>query len=731
MIQKLFKTINQLPILGLMLALAYGGYYILAHYFGDRSGSIDTAWINIPYIIIVHLLWMAVAFRVVSWDKFTSGNYFKNIDDINLSDRYNPVIDGLRAVAVIAVLLYHAGVAGFEGGFIGVDVFFVISGYLISGHILKELRAGKFSFKRFYEKRVRRILPALTVMTIATIAVSAWLYDPETITEVSLDGIASITSWANIRFWSGDGYFAASPITQPFLHAWSLSVEEQFYLLLPMFLYFIYKAGQKAKLPHYILGVMLYSVIASGITVYTDQNTAFYWLHTRAWELLAGALLIFLPELELKSTWSKVLPYIGISLILVPIFLYNDSTPFPGIAAILPVLGSAMIIKTSNKAGNYVNKALASPPFKGVGKISYSLYLWHWPILVLAWYYNIFEPTPTQLTIEFVGIFVVSWASWYFVEMPFRSSSTMPTRRLFAILVPMISALLVVFVVLMNHVVDVRALTHPGVIYPDKKSWNAGWEKWDVCTLPKGKYNLEEIDLCVMGNPEVEPTFLLIGDSHAQVMAEGMSIAAGNTGRSGLLLVTPGQPPIFDARRIDDGIKSILIKNELIKLLNRYPINQVFLTARWVRYIELCSISFDGHPVTCEMSLSNYSKGLSSLIDLFLDQEIHVHVIDQTPSYGFDIPACVNASLNMAKDPFSTCSISLSEHIEDNQSVQTMLHSVMGERSNVGFIATQDLLCDDKNCYGYYNGAPLYFDSHHLSIIGSKLFVSKFEDALK
>lgn len=731
MILKIFKFVLQLPILGLMLALVYGGYYILAHYFGDRSGVVDTAWINSSYVIFISALWITILIRILTCDKFTLANYLKHIDEVNLSDRYNPVIDGLRAVAVIAVLLYHADIPGFEGGYIGVDVFFVISGYLISGHILKELRTGKFSFKRFYEKRVRRILPALTVMAIATTAVSAWLYDPETITEVARDGLASILSWANIRFWSGDGYFEASPITQPFLHAWSLSVEEQFYLLLPMFLYFIYKAGQKAKLPHYILGVMLYSVIASIINVYTDQNTAFYWLHTRAWELLAGALLIFLPEIKDRFTWSKVLPYIGISLILAPIFLYNDSTPFPGIAALLPVLGSALIIHTSNHAGNYVNKALASPAFTGIGKISYSLYLWHWPILVLGHYYNILEPTLPLLAGEFVLIFLVSWASWYFVERPFRSSATMPAKRLFAIVIPTLVGLAVVLVILLNSVVDVRALTHPGVIYPDKKVWNEGWEKWYHCTLPKGEYNIEELDLCVMGDPNVEPTFLLIGDSHAQVMAEGMSISAMNVGRSGLLLVTPGQPPILGASRIDDGIKPILINDELIKLITSYPIDLVFITANWTGYVDLCSISFDGSPVSCEVSLSNYAKALSNSVDLFLDREIHVIIIDQTPRHAFDVPACVYVSLNRNVDPAEKCSIPLSEHLDDKQQFLPMINGIMQERSNMEFMSTQDLLCDARSCYGYRNETPLYFDDDHLSMAGSKLFGAKFEEALR
>src|SRR5210317_102408 len=308
---------------------------------------------------------------------------------------YRPEIDGLRAIAVSAVILYHAqitilGQRPFKGGFIGVDIFFVISGYLITSIILKELvTTGSFSFKHFYQRRIRRILPALLFVILASLPL-AWMYlIPSSFVDFSKSILYSLGFSSNFYFhYSGQIYGAESGLLKPFLHTWSLSVEEQYYILFPIFLLVSFKFFRKYLIHILILGF----VISLGLAEWTSRNypsASFYFIHTRMWELLAGSILAYFEITSGHRSKNKILnlilPTLGLLLIGHSILFFNDKMFHPSFYTLSPIIGVCLIIWFSNK-DELITKVLSTKLFVGIGLISYSLYLWHYPIFA---YYNI------------------------------------------------------------------------------------------------------------------------------------------------------------------------------------------------------------------------------------------------------------------------------------------------------------------------------------------------------
>ena len=344
---------------------------------------------------------------------------------------YRPEIDGLRAIAVGAVILYHSqitifGYQPFKGGFIGVDIFFVISGYLITSIILKELiTTGAFSFKHFYERRVRRILPALLFIILVSLPF-AWMYlSPDSFVDFSKSILYSLGFSSNFYFhYSGQQYGAESGLLKPFLHTWSLSVEEQFYILFPIVLFITFKYFRK-----YLIHILIFGfVISLGLAEWTSRNypsASFYFLHTRMWELLAGSILAYfeitLDHRSKNKTLNLILPSIGLFLIGHSILFFDDKIFHPSFYTLSPVIGVCLIIWFSSK-NELITKLLSTKLFVGIGLISYSLYLWHYPIFAFSRIRHDHESIEIILFIAVV-IFILSIISYYFFEKPFRNKN--------------------------------------------------------------------------------------------------------------------------------------------------------------------------------------------------------------------------------------------------------------------------------------------------------------------
>lgn len=342
--------------------------------------------------------------------------------------RYRPEIDGLRAIAVMAVLLYHAGVPGFGGGYVGVDIFFVISGFLITGIIRRPIAGGTFSIVDFYERRARRILPALVAMFVFTTVGAVLIMPPRVLSGYGADLIGAALSFSNVRFWKTSGYFNGAAEFNPLIHTWSLAVEEQFYLFYPLVLAALHKWFARS-VPALLAAGLLLSL---GLSIWAAEHApmaGFYLIPTRAWELLAGGLLTFLPQQTWRTGWANLASLIGVAMLTAAIVLFTDATPFPGWQAALPVAGTVLLIAAATPA-TVAGKLLTFRPIVLMGLISYSLYLVHQPIFALLRTYQVFELGWLQKVITLLLCIAIAYLSWRWVEQPFRAGgAALKTRK--------------------------------------------------------------------------------------------------------------------------------------------------------------------------------------------------------------------------------------------------------------------------------------------------------------
>jgi peptidoglycan/LPS O-acetylase OafA/YrhL len=353
--------------------------------------------------------------------------------------RYRPEIDGLRAIAVAAVILFHAGFALFSGGFVGVDVFFVISGFLITSIIVEELKTGRFSVLRFYERRARRILPALFTVMAACVPFAYRLLSPDDLKDFA-QSLAAICLFAsNVLFWGESGYFDTQAELKPLLHTWSLAVEEQFYVVFPLLLLAAWRLGRGVLLS-LIGAIAVVSLFLSVDEVRNFPSAAFYLLPSRAWQLLVGALASFVadrwqaadvrqPAVRLAG---EAVGWSGMAMIILALFLFDERTPFPGLNAALPTIGTALVLLCASDRTS-VGRMLAWRPLVGLGLISYSAYLWHQPLFAFT-KHALLADLPTDLAIVLcAATIVLACLSWRFVEQPFRDRSLISRGAVFAL----------------------------------------------------------------------------------------------------------------------------------------------------------------------------------------------------------------------------------------------------------------------------------------------------------
>ena len=467
--------------------------------------------------------------------------FFKNKNKkfLNMKLSYRPEIDGLRAVAVCAVILYHAQLSIFEsqifnGGFIGVDIFFVISGYLITSIILKELsQYGKFSFRNFYERRIRRILPALLIVMLVSLPFAWFFLLPHRIVELSETILFSLGFSSNFYFhFESKKYGAEDSILIPFLHTWSLSVEEQFYIIFPIVLVIIFIFFKKYLLHIFIIGLIISLGLADwGSKNYTSFN--FYILHARVWELLAGSILssfeIKFGHRSKKNLLNNLLPLIGIILIFHSIFFYNDEIHHPSLFTLSPIIGVCLIIWYSSK-NNFVTKILSTKLFVGIGLISYSLYLWHYPIFsfVVLKGYSL-DDNFIKIFI-FSIVFIISIFSYFFVEKPARNKSINFKKIFYVIVLLYLTVFTLSFLSTNNKFLqffhDQNTIEYDEVINTEKL-----WRKCKVSNVKNDNY-------CKFGNSKNK--VFLIGDSHMIPLMRDLGKKLNNNNYELNLLIQPG-----------------------------------------------------------------------------------------------------------------------------------------------------------------------------------------------
>jgi peptidoglycan/LPS O-acetylase OafA/YrhL len=505
---------------------------------------------------------------------------------------YRAEIDGMRAIAILGVVFYHAGHL-IPGGYVGVDVFFVISGYLITSLILKDIHAGRFSYSDFLERRIRRIFPALSFVVLVTVLSGAIIMTPEDYLDLAKSSIAQLIAVANFYFWRSGNYFGPAAEEKPLLHTWSLAVEEQFYLLLPLILLSIISFGRN-KRPRLLILTLTICLILSlvlGIYLVCDEKAkaAFYLLPPRAWELLAGSCLAAIPGVFIPKRRSlrEFLSWAGMAGIILPFLFYTNRTDFPGISAVPPCLGALFVIHSNScflkqDQLTSVGRLLAMKPMVFIGLISYSLYLWHWPLFA---YYEYLQPAHEISTVT-MGLIILSLTfailSWRFIEIPFRQKHFFRTRRsLFRF-----ASTIALFTLLASGFI----WSTSG--FPQRFGRSSLRDTLDRTALSLGDLKVQDIKdnlLLRVGNPDQleSPRILLWGDSHAKIAVPALDVFCKEQGMSGVVAVHASTPPLLEFAHASEyglGEKTPEFSRAIVEYIKETRIKDVILAAYWPIY---------------------------------------------------------------------------------------------------------------------------------------------------
>lgn len=612
---------------------------------------------------------------------------------------YRREIDGLRALAVLPVIMFHAGFEAFSGGFVGVDVFFVISGYLITGIILKELEQGKYSIVNFYERRARRILPALFLVMFVCISF-AWLWLlPKDMKDFSQSLVAVSVFASNILFWHESGYFDTAAELKPLLHTWSLAVEEQYYVLFPLILLLSWRVGRRWMLILLtIVGIASFCMAQWASSV--RPAAAFFLLPTRGWEFLIGAFTaMYLSKdncTEFSRGASEVGGWLGLALIFYSVFTYNKATPFPGLYALVPTIGTALIILfvTQNTT---VCKFVGNRFFVSIGLVSYSAYLWHQPLFAFARQRSLSEPSDFVFIVLSTVTLVLAYLSWHFVESPFRDKGRIVRSKLFVFVV--IGSLFFSALGLYGYAKEGYLGRYPFEVmqYFQLKTQSDEYV-WDL------KDKLRGVDF----DPS-KVKILLIGDSNSGDILNSLATTSAarnisfstltiNNGCGNLFLPKKKFEHLIDTERV----KICASADDLMLEKNRLLISQadwVFIASSWSDWeSELFSDSYN--KLLTEFGNKFWIVG-DKRLDFSPEKHIRFHGNASFPKV---------VQRDISKDL-----------------INKKLKSIVDGR----FIDPYDLLCDDNGCAMVSaNGDLIQYDGFHLTNFGAQYFGKKLESYL-
>ncbi|MCZ4313797.1 acyltransferase family protein [Comamonadaceae bacterium G21597-S1] len=633
------------------------------------------------------------------------------MSDVAKAHTYRPDIDGLRAIAVLSVIIYHAKDTLLPGGFLGVDIFFVISGYLISKHIASEVTERRFSLIEFYRRRIRRIVPMMLTVVAATLVVSLFFMTPEDARAVAKSAVWSIASMANIHFWRDldTGYFANSSAEIPLLHLWSLGVEEQFYLIWPLILMW----GVRWIRPVALLALM---AILAGMsfelaarTFPTDASFAYYMLPTRMGELVVGAIAgvaAVITPWRLSPVAARVAGWTGLTVVGVCLFAINAEDPFPGWSALAPTVGAALLIIAGENRHRSI-PGLASRPMVFVGTLSYSAYLWHWPLFAF-FRYGYGEPGLVACLALIAATLLLAWISLEWVERPTRSTTlafAAVFRRQFAL--PAAAVVLPALVVIYAHRIGVPLAsdTYLSQLAAVKELTRPAFTHDWVCQ----RQRLEEADLanpkCVLGSPEANSSEVILwGDSNAAHYVPMVKAFADHAGFQFRNVAVGACPPLLtdptpyvDARRASDCIAS----SELVR--NHFATYRtVILAAAWASYVSRSAAFMDDLE---RLILHLQSRGQT------------VVLIGNAPIISTFDRRCREKALRV---PLRHCDVSDVPLTSDVTDVNQRLRALTAQIRNARYFDGNGFLCPENRCAQLtLDNKPRYIDQSHLSVAGS------------
>ena len=653
-----------------------------------------------------------------------------------MSIQYRPEIDGLRAIAVGAVILYHAKISifgqSFSGGFIGVDIFFVISGYLITSIILKELvDTGSFSFKFFYERRIRRILPVLLVVMLLSLPIAWLLLLPNNFIDFSKSILYSIGFSSNFYFHNtGQEYGAESVLFIPFIHTWSLSVEEQYYILFPIILFTTFKYFRK-----YLIHVFIICFIVSlGLANWSSKNfpsTSFYFIHTRMWELLSGSILAYFEITRGYKSKNKILnlisPTLGLFLIGHSILFFNTKMFHPSFYTLSPIIGVCLIIWYSNK-DELITKILSTKLFVGIGLISYSLYLWHYPFFSFArviYFFN--DNILKELSVGLI-IIILSILSYYFIEKPFRNKNYKFKKLTIILLSSIIFLVSFMFIILKKDGIPQRV---PNIFQFKLKNDNFDYYKQE---------NAQKV--------------VLIGDSHAKALAYNLNEELKKKDFSLYFFNTRMYLKNFMQTKKKNN-KEFLKNNENIDNFLENNLNLVVIFhQRWTQ--QLTHVYFDDKKSKEHSNKTNNKKledidiklisklqreknirqGLTSQIKKIISQGHDLILVYPVPEMDFIPEKLLFRKYILEKKNFDYSVPILSGSYDEFKRKHKLIFEILDniQSPNIYRVYPHKLFCDNQiknRCITNDKERIFYYDDDHLSIFGSKLVVDEIIKKIK
>lgn len=654
------------------------------------------------------------------------------------SKKYRPDIDGLRALAISSVVLFHAFPDLIPGGFIGVDIFFVISGYLISTIIFTELDAGTFSFRDFYARRIRRIFPALWIVLLFSLPFGYFLLFSEEYKDLGSQVVAGIFFYSNFYYLKAfTDYFSPLSEQQPLLHLWSLGIEEQFYIFWPVFTYAFWRFKNI-----FFRIILLLTILSFGLNLWTiqrDPMETFYLPTTRAWELLLGAILAWLHLYQKEWLEGKIrnpflkrwIPdakaFLGIALILLGITVISKASPFPGYLALLPSLGAFLLISAG--PNTWINRRILSNKISVfIGLISFPLYLWHWPLLSFA---NITASGIPPLPIRIVAVLLSILLAYMTMSLVERRIRFRPGKQ---ITIGLIASML--FLGALTYVITLPKVSeHRGIRYESLK------EKvlYQLANQKSCKDDFRASmspDICYYGTLEKEPTVVLFGDSHAESYYPGLAKYFKTTLNTNLMLLAMHEcPPFVKMINLTGRSPKVCSENQnIIKYIEQNPnIKTVLISGRGPIRISgkgfgkiESHVSQDLH-FASDPSITDkaeiFKLSLRATVQPLVEAGKEVVLIADNPELGFPVSECgaqrpLQLFIADFRDP---CAVSRKDFEDRNREYHKILNEVANEfpKGSIKIWESWKGFCDEKWCWGKKDGFVLYLDDDHLSLQGS------------
>ena len=660
----------------------------------------------------------------------------------NSATEYRPEVDGLRAVAIVPVLLFHAGLSAFAGGFFGVDVFFVISGYLITAQLASSEKSGIALLGNFYHRRIRRLFPAIAIVSLVTAVIAYLIMTPSQLRPLFSSFTSTQVFLQNIYLWQNSGYWDQSLETSPLMHTWSLAVEEQFYLIFPLL--FVAKSMRNAKsvLIGVAITIFVLSFFGALIRFGTSSTGAFFLLPYRAWELMAGAI-VALYQLKGKQFFktkpnvSRLISNFGMAMIIIAIILGDKSTRHPGLLTLLPVVGTALLIAFGREP-SLTSRLLSNKLLVAIGKLSYGLYLWHFPILALWRVDKGTELSGIETTAAMVLTFACSYLMWKFAETPFRDRVRTSNKYVAIVATTGFVALVSIGVVGQNTVFGKKSNSELALLEAQAR-------------IPTELDNWIEIDFespisgGSMGVTERSSPMgdvVLLGDSHAGALKDSLSAELERLNLSGVAFIRAGCPPVSNVIMDPPEKFNCTDFNQIIDIVLKDTfVTDVILFSRWTFYVEGTRYTNykgyreDGYEIkftapnkkftSDEERISYLGDQIKLTVDRLESTGKRVHLIHPLPELGWDPISYAKRFIDQGISWHQKLDIPFSDHLERSRRAVEQLDRAASPTTSK--LNPADIFCDQQItnwCVASLDNTLYYGDNDHLNENGNKILAS-------